>query len=193
MATIGSAAATDRSELTNQIIAEFGTFFRELKCMGSDRMRRGGVSTAHFHLLAMLDRHGEMAMSRVAEALDVSLSNASGLIDRLEERGLVERLRVPDDRRVVLVRLTDAGKQTLKDAEVLKDEMVGRVLSRLTRVQLERVIEVMGDIKDAARVTLESDPAWRSHAQAHASFHAVAHERGLKIDPEPVTVQTGEA
>ena len=190
---IGSEGATDRSDLTTQIIAEFGTFFRELKCMGSDRMRRGGVSTAHFHLLAMLDRHGEMAMSRVADVLDVSLSNASGLIDRLEERGLVERIRVPDDRRVVLVQLTQAGRQTLKDAEVLKDEMVGRVLGRLTRKQLERVVEVMGDIKEAARVTLDSDPIWRAHAQAHASFHAVAHGRDAQTQPEPVTAQTGEA
>jgi DNA-binding MarR family transcriptional regulator len=189
MTAIGSEGATDRSDLTNQIIAEFGSFFRELKCMGSDRMRRGGVSTAHFHLLAMLDRHGEMAMSRVAEVLDVSLSNASGLIDRLEERGLVERIRVPDDRRVVLVQLTPPGRQTLKDAEVLKDEMVGRVLARLTGKQLERVIDVMGELKEAARATLETDPIWRAHAQAHASFHTVAHDRGTHIQSEPVAAK----
>ena len=45
-------------------------------------------------------------MSRLAEMLDVSLSNATGLIDRMEERGFVERIRVPEDRRVVLVRIT---------------------------------------------------------------------------------------
>jgi DNA-binding MarR family transcriptional regulator len=191
MTAIGSAGAAERSNLTNQIIAEFGTFFRELKCMGSDRMRRGGVSTAHFHLLAMLDRHGQMAMSRVADVLDVSLSNASGLIDRLEERGFVERLRVPDDRRVVLVQLTQSGRQTLKDAEVLKDEMVGRVLGRLTAKQLERVNEVMGDIKEAARATLDSDPIWRAHAQAHATFHAVPY-RGETSPSQPTPVSAGE-
>jgi DNA-binding MarR family transcriptional regulator len=191
MTTIGREGATDRSDLTDQIIAEFATFFRELRCMGSDRMRRGGVSSAHFHLLAMLDRHGEMAMSRVAEALDVSLSNASGLIDRLEERGLVERIRVPDDRRIVLVRLTDSGRKTLGEAEVLKEELVGRVLRRLDPVQLDRVNAALSDLKEAVRATLASDPGWQAHAQAHTSFHAVAH-RGEDRPTQTTEVIAGE-
>jgi MarR family transcriptional regulator, organic hydroperoxide resistance regulator len=191
MTTIGREGATDRSDLTNQIIAEFGSFFRELKCMGSDRMRRGGVSSAHFHLLAMLDRHGEMAMSRVAEVLDVSLSNASGLIDRLEERGLVERIRVPDDRRIVLVKLTGTGRKTLGEAEVLKEELVGRVLRRLDSTQLDRLNEALTDLKAAVRATLDSDPSWQAHAQAHASFHAVAY-RGEDRPSQPTEVIAGE-
>jgi DNA-binding MarR family transcriptional regulator len=186
MTAIGREQATDRSDRTNEIIAEFRTFIRELRCMGSDRMRRGGVSTAHFHLLSMLDRHGEMAMSRVAEALDVSLSNASGLIDRLEERGLVERIRVPDDRRVVLVRLTETGRRTLGEFEVLKDEMVRRIVGQLTAAQLDRLSRALTDVKQAVRATLESDPTWQAHAQAHSGFHAVTH-RGEASEPTPVS------
>jgi DNA-binding MarR family transcriptional regulator len=159
--------------------------------MGSDRMRRGGVSTAHFHLLAMLDRHGEMAMSRVAEVLDVSLSNASGLIDRLEERALVERIRVPDDRRIVLVRLTDTGRKTLGEAEVVKEELVGRVLRRLDPTQLDRLNAALGDLREAVRATLDADPGWRAHADAHASFHAAAH-RGEDRPSQPTEVIAGE-
>ena len=48
-------------------------------------------------------------MSRLAELLDVSFSNATGIVDRMAERGLVERVRVPDDRRVVLVRIGRQG------------------------------------------------------------------------------------
>jgi DNA-binding MarR family transcriptional regulator len=191
MTAIGREEATDRSDLTNQIIAEFGTFIRELRCMGSDRMRRGAVSTAHFHLLSMLDRHGEMAMSRVAEVLDVSLSNASGLIDRLEERGLVERIRVPDDRRVVLVRLTETGRKTLGEVEVLKDEMVRRIVGRLTPSQLDRLNRALADVKEAVRATLDADPMWQAHANAHASFHAVTH-RGETSPSQAPTVSAGE-
>jgi len=193
MTAIGPEATADRSGLTDQIIAEFGSFFRELRCMGSDRMRRGGVSMGHFHLLSMLDRHGEMAMSRVAEVLDVSLSNASGLIDRLEERGLVERIRVPDDRRIVLVKLTDLGRRTLTDVEVLKGEMVGRILGRLSVKQLNRVNDALADLKEAARYTLGSEPEWHAHAQAHISFHAAAHEHGGHVKTETATAVTGEA
>ena len=65
----------------------------------------------HFHLMSMLDRHGPMTMSRIAELLGVSVSNVTGIIDRIEERGLVERIRNPNDRRVVHVPLTDAGRR----------------------------------------------------------------------------------
>ena len=62
------------------------------------------MSMTHMHVMWLLQHHGDLSMSRLAELLDVSLSNATGIVDRMEERGLVERVRVPDDRRVVLVR-----------------------------------------------------------------------------------------
>ena len=40
-------------------------------------------------------------MSRLADVAGVSLSNATGLVDRMEERGYIERTRVPEDRRIV--------------------------------------------------------------------------------------------
>jgi DNA-binding MarR family transcriptional regulator len=186
MTAIGRGATTDRQGLTDQIIAEFRSFLRELRCMGSDRMRRGGMSTAHFHILSMLDRHGDMAMSRVADALDVSLSNASGLIDRLEERGLVERIRVPDDRRIVLVRTTDDGRRMLAEAEVLKEEMVGRILGALDVDQLKRVGRALRDLETAARDVLAEDPTWLEHAQIHQRGLAHGHEPRTK---EPALTQ----
>ena len=63
----------------------------ELKCMGSERLVRLGISMSQLHVMHLLDRHGEIAMSRLADMLDVSLSAATGLVDRIEERGFVER------------------------------------------------------------------------------------------------------
>ena len=57
----------------------------------------------HFHVLTLC-RHDEMPMGRLADILDASMSSTTGIIDRMEERGFVERVRVPDDRRIVLVR-----------------------------------------------------------------------------------------
>ena len=186
MTAIGREGTTDRAVLTDQIIAEFRTFFRELRCMGTDRLRRGGMSMAHFHLLSMLDRHGEMAMSRVADVLDVSLSNASGLIDRLEERGLVERIRVPDDRRVVLVRVTDLGRRTLSEAEIIKEEMLTRILGALEPEQLRRVGNALRDIEGAAQAVLASDETWLEHSRVHAQGHApeTRHESTFRDEPQ---------
>ena len=78
----------------------------------------------HLHVMWRLEESGELPMSRLAEFLDVSLSNATGLIDRMEERGLVERSRVSDDRRVVLVRLTAGRAQdVLDEIQIMKDDL----------------------------------------------------------------------
>jgi DNA-binding MarR family transcriptional regulator len=106
-------------------------------------------------------------MSRLADMLDVSLSNASGLIDRLEERGLVERIRVTDDRRVVIVRATDAGRRTIVEVEVLKDEMLQRILDRLDDGQIGRLVETLEAVRAAALAAFADDPSLGRHDHHH--------------------------
>ena len=162
--TPGPTRPVDREAASRAIIAQFRAALRELRCMGGDRMRRIGLSFTHFHIVSLLERHGEMPMSRLADMLDVSDSNASGVVDRLEERGYVERIRVPDDRRVVHVRTTEAGRQMLAEAEVLKDEMVEKVLDRLDASQLERLAHAVDDLGAAA---LAAYPELSEHDHIH--------------------------
>src|SRR5690242_2901279 len=89
--TVASTVATEA------LITDVRSFLGELKCVGSERLLRMGISMAQLHVLHLLERHGELAMSRLAETLDVSFSAATGLVDRIEERGFVERIRVPSD------------------------------------------------------------------------------------------------
>jgi DNA-binding MarR family transcriptional regulator len=125
------------------------------------------VSVTQLHVVSLIDRHGEMPMSRLAEVLDVSLSNATGLVDRIEERGFVERVRVPDDRRVVLVRVTDAGRRMLAEVEVLKDDLLAAVLERLSARELDRLAAVLGDLRTAVEAVIAERPEFRDHALGH--------------------------
>ena len=103
----------------------------------------------HMHVMWLLQHHGDLPMSRMAEFLDVSLSNATGIVDRMEERGLVERVRVPDDRRVVLVRIAAAGLQSLEEIEAVKHDRLQAILGHLDAAQLERVAVALDDIRGA--------------------------------------------
>lgn len=135
--------------------------------MNGDRMRRADVSWTHFYIVSMLERHGEMPMSRLADMLDVSLSNGSGVIDRLEERGLVERIRVADDRRIVLVRATDVGRRMIVEVEVLKDEMLQRIIDRLDDGQLDRLVGTLDDVRAATLAAFADDPSLGRHDHHH--------------------------
>jgi DNA-binding MarR family transcriptional regulator len=175
---------TDRTALSEAIIAQLRASFREVRCMSGDRMRRADVSHTHFHIVSMLERHGQMPMSRLADMLDVSLSNASGIIDRLVERGLVERIRVPDDRRVVIVQATDDGRRMLADVEVLKDDMLQQIVSRLDDEQLARAAQALADVQAAALSAFADDPnlGRHDHASDHLSRHGAGHTH-QPLDP----------
>jgi len=131
------------------IIADFRTAITTLKALSNERVLKVGLSMAQLNILYTLKRCGEMPMSRLAEMLNVSLSNATGLIDRIEERGLVERTRVPEDRRIVLIRVTSSGEQLLKELDILSDDLLRSVLGRLSASELTAVGTAFASIRDA--------------------------------------------
>jgi DNA-binding MarR family transcriptional regulator len=161
------AAATFADPRTDGILADFRATMTELKCVGSERLLRQGISMTQLHILHMLDRHGEMGMSRLAEVLDVSVSNATGLVDRMAERGLVSRTRVPEDRRVVLVQVSPAGHAMLGDAEALQDDVLRRVLLRIDPTHLDEIACALTDLRIGVGAEV-TDPASTIHAHEHS-------------------------
>lgn len=147
-----------RPDPTDGIIADFRAAMSQLKCASSERLLRLGVSMAQLHIMYTLQRGGEMTMSRLADVLNVSLSNATGLIDRLEERGFIERQRVPEDRRVVLVRVTPDGERMLQEVDALSDELLRSVLGRLPGSQLRAVAHAISALREAVATTVGSTP-----------------------------------
>ena len=159
--------------VVSDIIALVGDALSEIKCIGSERMARAGLSMTHWHVLILLARHGEMSMSRLAEAHAISLSNATGLVDRLVERGLVERFGDPDDRRVVLVRVSDEGRRQTEQVDLLREDFIRRVVGQLDATRLKRLHASIRDVRDAIRVVMneDPDPDLREHLESYA--HAV--------------------
>ena len=150
MQTIQSEAiAPSSDELIARIADELYLMIGSLRCAGTGRMVKAGISMTHLHILWVLEHHGDLTMTRLADLLDVSLSNATGLVDRMEERGLVERFRVPGDRRVVLVRASADGARIRDEIEALKQDGLRSILGRLEPAKLERVLGALGDLRGA--------------------------------------------
>ncbi len=141
------------------------------RCAGTGRLVKAGVSMTHMHVMWLLQHHGDLPMSRMADLLDVSLSNATGIVDRMEDRGLVERVRVPDDRRVVLVRIADGGLKALEEIETIKKDRLQGILGQLDPTQLERLALVLDDIRGAVAAEFGADDL-ASHDHLHARIEA---------------------
>ncbi len=79
---------------------------------------RLGTSLVELDLLGALMHApvGRLRMSEISTELTISTTSVTRLVDGLEERGLVERVLWPDDRRVVYASLTNEGRQLLRRA-----------------------------------------------------------------------------
>jgi DNA-binding MarR family transcriptional regulator len=160
--TVG--AQTPRARIASGIHDMIAGF----RCAGTGRLVKAGVSMTHMHVMWLLQHHGDLPMSRLAELLDISDSNATGIVDRMEERGLVERIRVPDDRRVVRVRIAEGGLRALDETEAVKQDRLQAILGHLDTAQVERVAAALDDLRVA--VIAEFGPEYLSgHDHAHAT------------------------
>src|SRR2546423_1392967 len=86
---------------------------------------RFDLSPIQCHVLHLIEPGRPLPMSRLAETLSCDASNVTGLVDRLESRGLVRRRLSPRDRRVKVLQLTPAGSRLR--AQLLR-RMAGRSL-----------------------------------------------------------------
>ena len=94
------------------------------------------LTLAQVRTLFLIARRAPVPMGRIAEILGVSLASASGIVDRLERHGLVEREHRTDDRRIVDCVLTDVGRGFIDEMSGRRIEMARRALDVLTPDEL---------------------------------------------------------
>lgn len=100
----------------------------------------GSLSLVHLHVLTILEADGPQSMSHLAEALDVSDASATGIIDRMEQRKLVERQADSDDRRMVVVHMLEAGSEIFRQLAAHRRQSLTRLLERLTDEELSALL-----------------------------------------------------
>jgi DNA-binding MarR family transcriptional regulator len=112
---------------------------------------RHALSLVHLNVLTALEAEGPLSMKRLAEAMDVSDASATGIVDRMEKRGLVERRHGTDDRRVVRVHATEAGFQVFRDMAAHRRGVLTKVLAELTQEEMASLLIGMRAIHAARR------------------------------------------
>ena len=108
--------------------------------------KRFNVSTPQLASLLALNNDGPLSPSQIAKKIMVQSSTVTGIIDRLEQKGLVERTRNSPDRRIITVCITESGRKLVDNAPPpvqmkivngmrrLKDEERKEIISSLTRL-----------------------------------------------------------
>ncbi len=110
---------------------------------GAEWRKPEGVPEAQIKLVVYLAAHGPQTMSEVAEGLDVTTPAVTGLVDKLEKRGMVERVRDSQDRRVVRVRLSPHAQQVAEAHVAERRRQMRAVLATLSPEEQQTFIKTL--------------------------------------------------
>jgi len=104
------------------------------------RWHHDAFSLIHLNVLTILEMDGSVSMSQLAAALDVSVASMTGIVDRMEKRGLVERRHDGADRRIVLVHPMEAGHEVFREIDRRRREGLEKMLAQLGENELEGLL-----------------------------------------------------
>ena len=109
----------------------------------------GSLSIVQLHVLTILETAGPLPMGKLAESLDVSVASATGIVDRMEQRGLIERRRDDEDRRVIRVALRDDGRRLIEGVAAERRERLHILLNELTDDELDGFLRGTRALREA--------------------------------------------
>jgi DNA-binding MarR family transcriptional regulator len=101
------------------------------------------VSAPQLSSLLSLYENGPLPPSQIAKYIMVNSSTVTGIIDRLEQKGLVQRSRISTDRRVITVTLTDKGRELAENAPPPIQEKIVDGLQKLPPNEIEKIVQAL--------------------------------------------------
>ena len=126
--------ARELVENSGFLLARLGHTF---KASALDRIEEEGFEPHHYSVLAILAEGDRETQATIAGALAVDPSRLVGVLDVLEDRGLVDRQRDPFDRRRHVVRITPEGTLQLLRLRAIATELADRFLAPLSAKERE--------------------------------------------------------
>lgn len=108
-----------------------------------DNLEKLDLTPPQFYVLATLGYAGGLPFGEIGEKMMVTVSNLTGIVDRLEEKALVVRERDAEDRRVVRVKLTDKGVKLYKSTIPLFERCISQFFSPLDREQQKELAALL--------------------------------------------------
>lgn len=132
-----------------------------IKDASMEAFEAAGESPYHYSVLAVLEESPRETQATIADSLGYDRSWLVGLLDELEEKGLIERRRDPDDRRRHLVTLQPAGKTKLAELRAISKRVEDEFLAPLDAEQRTQLHQLLLEL------AAHRDPRYAPAGSAH--------------------------
>lgn len=108
-------------------------------------------SKSEIFTMLLLDKKKEITMTELAENINAPMSTATGIADRLVKNAYMKRERSEQDRRIVVLRLTDKGKEFINDIKCTVSKYINLVMDNLTEEERDFLIKIIFKAIDIVR------------------------------------------
>ena len=152
------AAATPLNERPSFLLSQIG---HHAAARFAERLAPLGLQNRHFGLLTYLAAAEGQTQQQLADTLGIHRNVMVGLVDDLEDRGLVQRQRHPADRRAHALHLTPAARDLLSQAQHAADEHDAELLAGLDAADQAKLTTLLQRIAREARLPPGVHPTLR--------------------------------
>ena len=134
------AVSTTHQQKTQDIIFMIRKLMQGAELYTKALNKKYQVSAAQLNCLLALHAHGPLPPSQIAKHMMVKSSTVTGVVDRLERKGLVKRVRNSPDRRIINIQLTGAGSELAKHAPPPIQQKIIRGLKHLSGEEIDQIV-----------------------------------------------------
>ncbi len=125
-------------------------YWKRVQRGAEKNLTRADLSVAELRILRLLGEQGSLPMHRFCPETMLSQPTITGIIDKLEERGLVERVRSKEDRREVLIAITPKGSEAYVRGIELHRQFVKKALLVLSPREVDTLVSLLERLADAS-------------------------------------------
>jgi MarR family transcriptional regulator, 2-MHQ and catechol-resistance regulon repressor len=135
-----------KRECTNQPFLELMHTSKVIQERIRDEMSKNNLSITEFSVLEVLYHYEKQTIQQIGNSILISSGSMTYVIDKLEQKGLLNRLPCPDDRRVIHVTLTDAGIVLMEKVMPKHQELVDDIFGSLNPDEAQIIVNLLKKI-----------------------------------------------
>jgi DNA-binding MarR family transcriptional regulator len=137
-----------KAEAITEIMQSLRRIFKAIQQYSEDVLKEFGVTGPQLWALRVIYTEGQLSMGKLSEKMYLHMSTVSGIVDRLEKKGYVERKRDVADRRVVKISLTKTGKKLVQKAP---EAAQGKLLHGLESLSTRQILMICASLKKVVK------------------------------------------
>jgi len=142
-------AVPEKQMVIREIIFQIRRLMQAGSMYTKELNKKHQVSAAQLNCLIALYENGPLSSSHIARHIFVKPSTVTGIIDRLEQKGLAKRTRRSHDRRVITIELTQAGHELAENAP---PPIQQKIMDGLRDLSLEEATSILRGLQELTRM-----------------------------------------